>query len=273
MKNKIFGIIYKITNLVNGKIYIGQTTDSLNKRFQDHINKSNEILPNMAIARAIKKYGKENFIIDQIDIAYSQKELNCLEGKYIAVFKSLITENGYNIREVDLNGVSKHSKQTKEKLSKAHSTDKNKQIASNKGKKRRGKSVPNTSSKYVGVYFLSQNQWRSNARFNNKIKHLGVYNTEIEAAQARDIEELNNFGDNAILNFPELKEQYLTEQIKPKKRIKGKNIKSNKKSDSNIVGVRYRPSTNRWRFQLKGFKEKTFKTKEEAEAYALECYT
>lgn len=89
-------IIYKIINLINGKIYIGQTIESLDKRWRRHCSKYN--LKNMAISRAIKKYGKENFTIEKICECSNQDELNASEKYYIILFNSR-TPNGYNILE------------------------------------------------------------------------------------------------------------------------------------------------------------------------------
>ena len=54
------GKIYKITNLVNSKIYIGQTIRSLKERFRQHIYKQGCTY----LHNAILKYGKENFKIE-----------------------------------------------------------------------------------------------------------------------------------------------------------------------------------------------------------------
>jgi group I intron endonuclease len=69
-------IIYKITNNINNKVYIGQTIESIKKRWQRHTWRCTIERNKMAITNAIIKYGKENFIIEQIDIANSIEELN-----------------------------------------------------------------------------------------------------------------------------------------------------------------------------------------------------
>lgn len=90
-------IIYKITNKLNNKIYIGQTIN-FKKRMQEHLSlrKNIKIHKNQPIDLAINKYGKENFSFEIIDKAKNQEEIDILEKKYIKKFNSLIP-NGYNI--------------------------------------------------------------------------------------------------------------------------------------------------------------------------------
>ena len=71
--------IYKITNIQNNKCYIGQTIRPIEQRFHRHINDAMNNILNTHFARAIRKYGKENFIIEEIDTAKNQKELNLKE--------------------------------------------------------------------------------------------------------------------------------------------------------------------------------------------------
>ena len=49
--------LYQITNLINNKVYIGQT-NNITKRWSNHKCCNS---PDMVIAKAIKKYGIENF--------------------------------------------------------------------------------------------------------------------------------------------------------------------------------------------------------------------
>ena len=56
--------IYKITNKINKKIYIGQTTRSIEERWKGHCKPS--MTARSLISRAIQKYGKENFIIEHV---------------------------------------------------------------------------------------------------------------------------------------------------------------------------------------------------------------
>jgi group I intron endonuclease len=77
-----YGIIYKITNTINGNIYIGQTITSLESRWASHISSAKCNKP-WVICSAIRKYGKDSFIIVKIDSANCKEDLNALEIKHI----------------------------------------------------------------------------------------------------------------------------------------------------------------------------------------------
>ena len=55
--------IYKIINDINDKVYIGQTSYSLETRFKEHLYKVNLDRP---LYRAMRKYGIDNFHIEEI---------------------------------------------------------------------------------------------------------------------------------------------------------------------------------------------------------------
>lgn len=90
-------IIYKVTNTVNGKIYIGQTKRSIKRRWKGHITSSKSNKCNNLFHNAIKKHGEDSFNVEIIDHANSTEELNELEQKYIGIFNS-IHPNGYNTK-------------------------------------------------------------------------------------------------------------------------------------------------------------------------------
>lgn len=89
------GYIYCITNLINGKKYIGQTTRTIEERFRDHSYQAyaseNDSRP---ICRAIKKYGIENFKVDQLE-EVDNSSLNEREIYWIHELQTY-GEQGYN---------------------------------------------------------------------------------------------------------------------------------------------------------------------------------
>ena len=84
--------IYKITNKLNGKVYIGQSID-IDTRWRQHINAKD----NYAIHNAIKKYGKENFKFEVL-LECPEDMLNVWERDMIALY-DCISPNGYNLTE------------------------------------------------------------------------------------------------------------------------------------------------------------------------------
>lgn len=86
-------IIYKIVNKKNNKCYIGQTVNDLKSRINVHFSGSGTVMQ-----KAVKKYGKEYFDYYIIDTASSIEELNSKEIFWIKFYKSLTTQNGYNVQ-------------------------------------------------------------------------------------------------------------------------------------------------------------------------------
>ncbi len=86
-------VIYKITNEVNGKSYVGQTTQDLSARWKQHLACDGHCI---ALTSAMKKYGTENFIIEEIYWAFSTEELLKKEKEFINNFNTL-APNGYNL--------------------------------------------------------------------------------------------------------------------------------------------------------------------------------
>lgn len=79
-------IIYKITNLINNKVYIGLTTLTLAKRWNAH--KAVSKYKNSHLYQSIRKYGVQNFIIEEIDSTDNFKKLGELERYYIKLYDS-----------------------------------------------------------------------------------------------------------------------------------------------------------------------------------------
>lgn len=87
-------VIYKITNKLNGKVYIGQTQRDLESRIREHIQ-SARLGTGYYIHAAIQKYGWENFQVEPIAYTNDVDTLNELERFFISRYKS--DELGYNL--------------------------------------------------------------------------------------------------------------------------------------------------------------------------------
>ncbi len=86
-------IIYKVTNLNNGEVYIGSTQDSLDKRKKDHLQKANANAGHK-FQHAICTYGPDAFVWEQIDTSSTSNELAEKERQYVLKYKA--QERGYN---------------------------------------------------------------------------------------------------------------------------------------------------------------------------------
>ena len=87
--------IYKITNSINGKIYIGKTSSSIEERWKEHKRDSiKENEKHRPLYRAMNKYGVENFSIEELEKCDTDK-IACEREKYwIEYYGSF--KNGYN---------------------------------------------------------------------------------------------------------------------------------------------------------------------------------
>lgn len=149
--SQIDGIIYKITNNLNGKIYVGMSKTNDDRRWREHLSDSK-----YPIDKAIKKYGKENFTYEVIDtatdcyslaqkerkwIAELQPEYNIREGGYLLYRTHRSEESRAKMREA-----AKHrppiSEETRKKMSMAQKARTNRSISQttreNIGKARKG---------------------------------------------------------------------------------------------------------------------------------------
>lgn len=115
MRNDVYGWIYKITNTVNGKVYIGLTVEGFDKRYY---GKGIIASKNRHLQLSIAKYGVEAFVVDkEWDIAYSKEELDDLEKYWIYLYDATNSKHGYNIQSGGHNG--RPSAETKAKTSKS----------------------------------------------------------------------------------------------------------------------------------------------------------
>lgn len=86
--------IYKVTNLLNGKVYIGQTKRSLEARWSQHRHDVKSKISCFELQKAIKEFGADNFGIEQIDSARTKDEADEKEVFWIRFYNSMV--EGYN---------------------------------------------------------------------------------------------------------------------------------------------------------------------------------
>jgi group I intron endonuclease len=88
-------IIYKATNKINGKIYIGKTMTTLKRRMSEHKRRSKN--SNMYFHNAIRKYGIENFDFCILCECNNVNDLNLKEIELIKQYNSRNRSVGYNL--------------------------------------------------------------------------------------------------------------------------------------------------------------------------------
>ena len=109
--------IYFIINTVNHKIYVGSTTNTFRRRFQDHKRKLKKgIHQNEHLQNAWNKYGEKSFVFSIVEILEDNQEIRRREKYYIDKLSVCNPKFGYNVNsETEFHKV---EDSTKEKLSK-----------------------------------------------------------------------------------------------------------------------------------------------------------
>lgn len=115
-------VVYKITCLVNGKCYIGITQRNLAKRWQAHINSAEKRNFQTALAKALRKHGKESFTIQALCVVNARSTACLIEQRMIFVLNTIVPF-GYNMTKGGDGGATrtgvKTSLSVREKMSKS----------------------------------------------------------------------------------------------------------------------------------------------------------
>ena len=147
--------IYLITNLLNGKQYVGKTVHSLSYRFSQHCNND---YYHTYIHNAIVKYGKENFKIEEICIC-DDDHWKELETFYIKFYHTHYSEGGYNLtwggesnpmddpvirqrQKERVNACETHRKQSSETIRRFNQSEARKELDKRTSERQRGIYLP-----------------------------------------------------------------------------------------------------------------------------------
>ena len=119
MCKEVYGYVYMVKNLVNGKLYFGITVNDFQRRYDGNIAKNTH---NEHLKNSIEKYGIENFKInEEFDVAYNEDDLYDLEDMYMCIYNTTDSRYGYNKQRSGSKhkGHGKLNEETKQKIGEA----------------------------------------------------------------------------------------------------------------------------------------------------------
>lgn len=170
--------IYLRTNLVNGKQYVGQTNNFVNREYDWKCLKAK--YANNHISNARKKYGLDNWKVEILRECKTQDELNKWEMYYIIKYNTK-HPNGYNLTNGG-NGIAgfKHSEESKKKMSENTKGEKHPQYGKHISKEAKEKSMLNQPTrKTVYQYSLDEKLINSYPSVNEAYRQTGFNISEI----------------------------------------------------------------------------------------------
>lgn len=266
-------IIYKTTNLINGKIYIGQYRGKSKKYFGS----------GTLIKQAIKKYGKENFVRETLeDNIDNQTLLNEREKYWISFYKSRDRDIGYNLTEGG-DGNPSPDEETRKKMADSHKGEKHYLFNKHQPEETRRKIAEGNRGKKASLETLKKMSAVASGENN---PFYGKHHTEESKLKNSESNKIAQAGENNGMFGKKQKEESkkkmsLKWEENKEERIKLKQGKKpNKKTSSKYVGVVWYKNKGKWTSNI-GFKKQRyflgyFDTEEEAaEAYnkkVLEFY-
>ena len=190
--------IYKITNKINNKVYIGQTKKTIEERFQEHLKKA-KIHTNRYLYDAMNKYGYNNFQVSKIEECDNTK-LDEREIYWIAFYKSNNKKYGYNMTAGGGGGDTwtnnPHKEETSKKLSQAQKGKKHKmsiewkQNISKSNKKKKTIQIDKDELKQDIKNYVERQKVITNVR---QIKNVAISNGKSKRSELIRILNHHNF--------------------------------------------------------------------------------
>ena len=181
------GFIYKITNIINGKIYVGQTSKTIEERFKEHIKKA-KVHTNRYLYDAMNHYGYDKFMVSQIEEC--NDDLLDERERYWISKLNCIMPHGYNMTEGGGGGDTwtnnPHKEETIMKL-----------ILANRGKKRSKEFCENQSQKFKGRYVSSESaKMAAETKKRHIVEQCGYSSWEERVQYQKDLNKLFRNRDN-----------------------------------------------------------------------------
>ena len=183
-----YGYIYKTTNLLNGRVYIGQKKGNVNSSYLG----SGKI-----IEKAVNKYGRNNFLVEILAFASDKLILNQMEIKYISEYRKIFGRFMYNICNGGEGNTSPRTKEAIEKMVKTITGKKKPaQSLALKGRKHKQECACGFCAGSPGN---KNGMWKD---FGNKLDKEVLYQKYvIEKKNAREISILQGCSETTIKRF------------------------------------------------------------------------
>jgi group I intron endonuclease len=214
------GSIYRLYCKESEKNYIGQhNNEDPTKRIRDHFMEAECERSDAVIYKAIRKYGRDAFEAFVVCVCKTQEELDYMEDHYITEYKSMMDENGYNMKRGGMKRCVgyKHTEETKKVLSKMRtgvpiSEEQKKKLSSSlKGKPKvwsqealETMSERNKSNASGHIYTEEEKKKRSDA-----LKGVSKDFSQLESEEInKDIEKIKDFINEVIENIEYDKDVY-----------------------------------------------------------------
>lgn len=192
--------IYKITNINNNKIYIGQTKNTIQYRFKQHFRSAifakNNNRPLTYFQNALLKYGIKSFIVELIETVQSKEEADIQEIYWIKFYKATNKQYGYNSANGGANMVSnletrnKISQKAKARWSDQQYRSKMKQSMLEREKRKREERQQWTYCHRCGLIFPYSNQKEHTKYCSRKCRYKSAqyYHKGLEAMITKNTE-------------------------------------------------------------------------------------
>lgn len=212
--------IYKITNKLSGKIYIGQSRYKNDNYLGSGIN----------IKEAISQFGKENFKKEYIDVAYSQEELDEKEKYWIKITNSQNPDIGYNIADGGWNHLT-ITESVKKKISNTIKLKYSNGYVNN----RLGKKMSSDAKKKISLSLKGRPLSEETKKKLSKSK-TGVLHTDETKKKMSDLKKGTKLSDSHKKNISKsLKGRSVTDETR--KKLHNSNINKTQKHSKKVIAI------------------------------------